>query len=446
MSSTAAPAAHTGGTRGTVWDRIGIPRPLLFGFIGVLIFMIGDGVESGFIAPFIEGNGAGSEVRASYVITAYGVTVMLASWLSGALSELWGPRRVMQVGLAIWIVFDVLFLTLGAAQDNYTLMLVFYGLRGFGYPLFAFSFLVWVTATAPVARLGAAVGWFYFAFTGGLPTLGSLTASVTNPLFGKFGTLWVALALIAIGGAFCLLGVRERTGYSRLAPPGVKPVQSLTRSLSIAWTNPKVAIGCVVRIINTAPQFGLWVILPAFFTDEMGFSDGDWLRLLSIMFATNIFFNLLFGLVSDRIGWRTTIGWFGAVGCAGSVLALYFVPKLMTDNYWVAVGVGMIYGATLAGFVPISALMPSLAPENKGGAMALLNLGAGGAAFVGPAIVSLFLGPLGRDGVVLIFAGLYVVAAVLTLFLKLPRASEEAIVQGKSLQEAAQPVAVRATT
>lgn len=441
MSSTAAPAARTG----TIWDAIGIPRALRFGFIGVLIFMIGDGVESGLIAPFIEHSGAGSEVRASYVITAYGVTVMLASWLSGALSELWGPRRVMQIGLVVWIVLDALFLALGAAQGNYTLMLVFYGLRGFGYPLFAFSFLVWVTATAPVARLGAAVGWFYFAFTGGLPTLGSLTASITDPLLGTFGTLWVALVLIAVGGACCLIGVRERTGFSRLAAPGVRPVQSLTRSLSIAWTNPKVAAGCVVRVINTAPQFGLWVILPAFFTDEMGFTDGDWLRLLSIMFATNIFFNLLFGVVSDRIGWRTTIGWFGAVGCALSVLALYFVPKLMTGNYWVAVGVGMIYGVTLAGFVPISALMPSLAPGNKGGAMALLNLGAGGAAFVGPAIVSLFLGPLGRDGVVLIFAGLYVVAAVLTLFLQLPRVSQDAIQQGKNLHEAAEPLSAPAT-
>ncbi|WP_405408358.1 hypothetical protein [Streptomyces decoyicus] len=52
--------------------------------------------------------------------------------------------------------------------------------------------------------------------------------------------------------------------------------------------------------------------------------------------------------------------------------------------------------------------------------MALLNLGAGGAAFVGPAVVSLFLGPLGPAGVVLIFAGLYVVSALLTLCLTLP--------------------------
>ena len=28
--------------------------------------------------------------------------VTLGSWLSGALSETWGPRRVMWIGLGIW--------------------------------------------------------------------------------------------------------------------------------------------------------------------------------------------------------------------------------------------------------------------------------------------------------------------------------------------------------
>ncbi|MEU3709514.1 MFS transporter, partial [Streptomyces catenulae] len=412
----------------TLFDRIGIPRPLVFGYLGVLLFMVGDGVESGFIAPFMADHGAGTEVHASYVITAYGVTVMLASWLSGALSDLWGPRRVMQLGLAVWVVFDVLFLTLAIGPQNYPLMLVFYGLRGFGYPLFAFGFLVWITATAPKARMGTAVGWFYVAFTGGLPTLGSLVAGVTNPLFGHLGTLWVALAIIAVGGAFCLLGVRERTGFARLAPPEVRPVQSLLSSLSIAWTHPKVAVGCVVRIINTAPEFGFLVFLPTFFAKELHFGEGRWLTLLAVIYGTNVFCNLLFGVIGDRIGWRKTIASFGGVGCAITTLALYFVPKAVGSNYTVAIVVGMLYGVTLAGFVSISALIPALAPDNKGGAMALLNLGAGGAAFVGPAIVSLFLGPLGPSGVVIIFAALYVVSALLTLYLKTPeeeRAAEQ---------------------
>jgi Na+/melibiose symporter-like transporter len=47
-----------------------------------------------------------------------------------------GPRRVMWIGLGIWAVFEVLFLTVALATDNYVLMLIFYGIRGLGYPLF----------------------------------------------------------------------------------------------------------------------------------------------------------------------------------------------------------------------------------------------------------------------------------------------------------------------
>ncbi|MFE3172401.1 MFS transporter [Amycolatopsis sp. NPDC059090] len=421
---------------GRLLTKWGLPAPLFLGYVGLLLFMIGDGVESGFIAPYMADNGAGTEIKASYVITVYGIAVMLASWLSGALSELWGPRRVMVIGLVIWLVFDALFLTLGLAGGNYAAMLICYGIRGFGYPMFAFGFLVWITAVAPVARLGAAVGWFYFAFTGGLPTLGALVASFTNPLFGHYGTLWVAVVLLGIGGLVAVFGVRQRTGYRRLAPPDVKPVQSLVSSVSIAWKKPRVGVGMIVRVINTAPEFGMLVFFPTIFISQIGFGESRWLLLVSVIYGTNIFFNLIFGVLSDRIGWRTTIFWFGAIGCAISILLLYFVPVAMgAQYYWLALLVGALYGATLAGFVPISALLPSLAPEHKGGAMALLNLGAGAAAFVGPAIVSLFLGPAGAAGVVIIFAALYLVAAVLVRFLKLPEETEKALAHDGSLQD-----------
>jgi len=428
--------SEPGGGFAGLLNRWGLPAPLLLGYVGLLLFMVGDGVESGFIAPYMADNGAGSEIHASYVITVYGVAVMLASWLSGALSELWGPRRVMLIGLAIWVVFDVLFLAVAVGGHNYPLMLVFYGIRGFGYPMFAFGFLVWITAVAPIARLGAAVGWFYFAFTGGLPTLGSLVASFTNPVLGHYGTLWLSVGILALGGLICVLGVRERTGFQRLAPPDVKPVQSLVSSVSIAWKKPRVGLGMIARVINTAPEFGMLVFFPTIFSDQIGFGEGRWLLLVSVIYGTNIFFNLIFGVLSDKIGWRTTIFWFGAIGCAISIMLLYFVPVAMgAEYYWLALIVGALYGATLAGFVPISALLPSLAPENKGGAMALLNLGAGAAAFVGPAIVSVFLGPVGAAGVVIIFAALYLVAAVIVRFLKLPEATERAIAKDANLQQ-----------
>jgi MFS family permease len=64
--------------------------------------------------------------------------------------------------------------------------------------------------------------------------------------------------------------------------------------------------------------------------------------------------------------------------------------------------------------------MPSLAPENKGAAMSILNLGAGASTWAGPLLVGLFLSSVGVGGMMWIFAVLYLVSAILALFLKLP--------------------------
>lgn len=411
----------------SVIDRIGIYPPLVWGFVGLLLFMIGDGVESAFLSPYLMSRGF-SEQSVAFIITAYGITAAIAAWLSGALSDLWGPRQVMMLGLGIWTVFEVAFLLLGVAPGNYAMILLTYGLRGFGYPFFAFGFLVWVTAATPPRRLGTAVGWFWFAFTGGLPTLGSLLASYSVPRVGHYQTLWISLVLVIVGGLIALLGVREPTGMRRLAPKGTDPLRTLISSVSIAWEKPKTGIGCIVRIINTAPEFGFLVFLPVYFMKTVGFSEPQWLRLVSYMFLSNIIWNLLFGVIGDRFGWRRTVAICGGFGSAITTLLLYYTPHTLGANYPLSVLAGVLYGATLAGYVPLTALMPSLAPENKGAAMSVLNLGAGASTWVGPAIVALLLPSAGVAGLMWIFAVLYVISGILALFLTLPEPEKPAVV------------------
>ena len=81
---------------------------------------------------------------------------------------------------------------------------------------------------------------------------------------------------------------------------------------------------------------------------------------------------------------------------------------------------GVLWGALLAGYVPLSALMPSLVKKDKGAAVSVLNLGAGLPVFVGPAIVGVFYRLVGGEGVVWILAGLYFFGAFLTKFITLP--------------------------
>lgn len=407
-------------SRGSLIDRIGIYPPFFLGYLGLLIFMIGDGVESGYLSPYLKSLEI-SEPRVAAIFTAYGLTAAVSAWLSGALSDLWGPSKVMWAGLVIWVVFQVALLKVGIPSGDWRTIMGIYALRGFGYPLFAFGFLVWITAGTPPSRLGTAVGWFWFAFTGGLPTLGSLFARAAIPRVGEFQTLWLALGLVVTGGLIALLGTREKTGRQRLVQADEAPIQTLIRSVSIAWKEPKTAIGCVVRIINTAPQFGFLVFLPIYFTETVGLPMERWLLLLSMIFVSNIGWNLLFGIIGDKFGWRRTVAYCGGVGSAVTTLLLYYTPHLLGPDYFPLIALsGILYGATLAGYVPLSALMPSLAPEHKGAAMSMLNLGAGASVWVGPAIVGLFLPVVGVAGVMWIFAGLYLLSAVLAMFLTLP--------------------------
>jgi Na+/melibiose symporter-like transporter len=158
------------GAFGTFVERIGIPRPLFWGFVAVFIFMIGDGVEISRLAAYLVGPGGLNNQAASLTTgTIYGLAVIIASWFSGTLSATWGPQWVMRLGAAIWVVFEALFLTIGLSSQSLFLVGLLYGIRGLAYPLFAFGFLVWVQTVTRVDMRGSAAGWFWFALPAGFP-------------------------------------------------------------------------------------------------------------------------------------------------------------------------------------------------------------------------------------------------------------------------------------
>jgi MFS family permease len=217
-----------------------------------------------------------------------------------------------------------------------------------------------------------------------------------------------------------LFGVRERHGSKPLSKTGENPLTLLLSSVSIVWKHPKVGLGGIVATITTTSEFGFLVFLPIFFIHVIGFTLQQWLQVLSIMFATNVVANLIWGWVGDKIGWRRTITFIGSCGCALTTLGLYYVPHLFGANYPLVVAAGMAYGTALAGFVPIGAIMATLAPESRGAAMSIMNLGSGMSTWIGPAIAGVFLPLLGVSGVIWIFAFMYLTAAVISFTLRIP--------------------------
>ena len=81
-----------GGHENALLARIGLPTALFWGFVGTLVFMIGDGVESAYLSPFLVRRGL-VEHDVAVLVTVYGVAAAISSWLSGALADVIGPRR-----------------------------------------------------------------------------------------------------------------------------------------------------------------------------------------------------------------------------------------------------------------------------------------------------------------------------------------------------------------
>ncbi|WP_276480825.1 MFS transporter [Paraflavitalea pollutisoli] len=400
----------------TIADKLGIPMPLLPGYLGILIFMMGDGMETGWLSPYLIERGMSMQQNAT-LFTAYGVTIAIASWFSGVMAETFTPKKTMLIGLLTYLAGTIGFVGIGLKDLNYATMLITYALRGFGYPLFAYSFLVWVSYATPPAALGRAVGWFWFVFTGGLNVLGAFYSSWAIRALGHIPALWSAIFWVLLGASFALLFNKAPFRVNEQAKEN--KWKELLKGLTIVRTEPKVAIGGIVRVINTTAQFAFPIFLPTYMASH-GFNTTDWLYIWGTIFTSNIVFNLVFGFVGDRLGWRQTIAWFGGVGCGITTLLLYYMPQYANGSYWLIMLAGIAWGACLAGYVPLSALVPSLVKKDKGAAMAILNLGAGLPVFVGPAIVGVFIGLAGVKGIMWILAGLYFISALLTRFITLP--------------------------
>lgn len=408
-------------------ERIGLPRPLLWGFIGLTIFMIGDGVETNILEPFLSDNHGFSVSLAGTLVTVYGIAVAIAAFFAAALSDLWGPRKVMQLGAAIWVVFEIAFLTLALTTDNRALIFLTYGLRGFGYPLFAYGFLVWITATASPRHLGTGVGWFYVSFSAGLPTLGALTATISMSLFNLsyYETLWVSLVLVVIGATCALIGVKEKRGRAPLVENPDEVLETLSHGLKLFIRDRRARFVTYIRTINSIPTYAMAIFFPAFFRDDLDWSVSRFLLLTTVIYAVNLPFNPFYGWLGDRLGWSRTMFWSGSVACAITIMMVYFTPIIalnagLSDNtaFALTLVAGALFGTSLAGYVPLSAIAVSLDREHPGAAMSTYNLGIGAAVAVGPLLVAILHPLIGATGLILVFFVLYLVSGAMSLALK----------------------------
>lgn len=190
-------------------DKIGIPKRLAWGFLGVVLFMMGDGLEQGWLSPFLIENGLTVQQSAS-IFSIYGIALAIASWFSGVCLEAFGAKRTMFMGLLFYVIGTAAFIVFGFEQLNLPVMYVTYFVKGLGYPLFAYSFLTWVIYRTPQNKLSTAVGWFWIAYCLGMFVFGAWYSSYAIKAFGYLNTLWSSIFWVCLGALFALFINKDR--------------------------------------------------------------------------------------------------------------------------------------------------------------------------------------------------------------------------------------------
>lgn len=397
-----------------VWARLGLPRELCWGFMGIFLFITGATIEQSWLASLLQQRGFDA-VHISLLSSVFGLCVALVSWFSGIGAGVLGLRRLMWAATVIYFIGSVPFIAWALPQGHYPLMVASYALRGVAYPLFAYSFLVWVNQRCEPVILGRAVSWFWIAFGVGMTIVGPWFSGMMIPAFGETTTLLSGFIFVALGAGCALVLNRDRPQWQREGNLG----DALAEGLRVLVREPRMRLAVLVKTINDIGKFSRVILMPVYLP-RFGFSIAQWLAIWGLVNVVNIFANYFFGWLGDTIGWRNTVVWFSGTLCGLGMLAVCYTPVWFGDSETMLFLALALYAVGLGAFGPLSALIPSLLPHNKGAAISCLNLGSGLSNFVGPVIVTLCVAPLGIEGTLWVIAILYFAASLLSVPLTLP--------------------------
>ena len=195
-------------------------------------------------------------------------------------------------------------------------------------------------------------------------------------------------------------------------------LKTVINGLSVVKTTPRIGAGVALRIINGLIFYSLPLYFASYLINDVGFSISQWQTAWGTMLLACLPGNLAAGYLSDRVGAANVVAWAGGFALAASLVGWYSVPHFLGTDFGALLAVAVVSGIGLGGFTPVTAMVALLAARQRAAALAIANLGAGLSNAVGPAIVRLFLGPLGIAGLTLLFAGLYAACIPLAYILR----------------------------
>lgn len=348
---------------------------------------------------FASALGAGPGV--SGIIVAVSTTTgLVTSPLIGTLSDLYGRRRLLLAGTAIFAFIPFLYLLIETPGQLLIIRLV----HGFGTAIYG-PVLAALVADMFKQRRAEYMGWYRAVRTASY-LLGPLLGGVVL-FFADFRLAWVSV------GALGLLALLPALALPRDTQAAVKAQRQpiswalLSRHLSQAFRNPVLlALG----IVEAALYLGLRAnkaFLPLYAV-KVGMNPAQIGAIFSVQVAATMLAQPAGGYLSDRMGRRPAI-------LIGLVLVAGGLPLMvMTDNMLILALLSIVLGLGEASVMPS---MLTLGTElsgkgNYGSTLGMLDAMDNVGKALGPIVAGLLLGWFSYLTTFGIIAGLLGIVAV----------------------------------
>ncbi|MCX4405426.1 MULTISPECIES: MFS transporter [unclassified Streptomyces] len=336
----------------------------LFVIAAAQLMVVLDATITNIALPAIQTDLGMSDANLAWVVNSYALAFGGLLLLGGKAGDLFGRRKMFQVGIAVFTLASLL----GGLAPNEGLLIGARILQGVGAALAAPSALALITTTFPAGRSRNTAMGVYAAMGGVGATVGLLLGgALTDALDWR----WVFFVNIPIGLAV-LAGIRTLVEAERhpgrLDVPGaitgtgglIALVYGITRGGEHGWTGGLT----LASFAAAAVLLVAFLILQARTADPMMplrlFKDrtrsGSYATMLFIgagMFATFYFLTLYMQLILGYSPVRTGFAYlpfsFGMATAAGisSKLVARLAPRLIAGPGLLVAAVGMFWFATL---------------------------------------------------------------------------------------------------
>ncbi len=368
--------------------------------IGVFCFISYNMVRMPVLALFAESLGAGPE-RIGLIVSVSTLTGVFLKLPSGALSDIYGRRMLLHVGVIAFGLPPFLY-PLISDLNLLTTLRMFHGLAT---AIFAPSALATV-AELYRERRGAALGTY---------TACTQSGALLGPLIGGYlaYTAGFSTAFVTAGVFGCIAVVIFYSLHLTPPPPrmhekGLAPVLAeMWKGFSAVARNRKVLITSSTDAAKMIANGALMAFLPLYGV-SVGLNPGEVGLLFTVQALTSFFSKPIMGRVSDQVG-RQPLIMLGLLICAGTFVC---IPHISAFAVLLLLSAGFGFGEAVVSSSSSALVADSSEFKTLGAGMGMQGtIGDIGHAS-GPLLAGVLIVHMSYTGAFAIIAGIQLVAAL----------------------------------